>query len=235
VAAVTGFLAGLRRGVILSLAAIAAALGALGLAIHFSPGVAAYADARWHADAAVSSFLQHYMPLPDGSGQIPYSATALQLYLQQVQTQGTASAPYAASLRSMLAGAPPPAAPASTLGGVVDAALAQRLVAAGAFTAVVVAAEAALWLLAVLILGGAARRGWAGGVNALLGALLGMVERLVESAAALALLASLSVFPASSGLAAAIHHSRWAPLLLTALRRSVPAADHWLRSWLLWV
>ena len=234
VGALTGILSGARRGFVLALGALAAAVGAVALAAHMAPTVAAAANAHWHADRQVSAFLQRYMPLPDGSGQIPYSATAMQLYLQQATAQGTIAPQYAAALSTMLAQAGPPTG-STTLGAYVDGALAARIVDLGAFAAVLVIAETVLMAAVSLVFGGWARRGFLGLLNGILGAGLGLVERVVEVTAALALLASLSALPAFGGIAAALAHSRWAPILLGGLRHILPASNPLIRSWLSWL
>ena len=229
----TGLITGLRRGFVRALAGALVTLLALALAVHLGPRAAAYAVAHWNARAALAGFLARYLPLPDGSGQIPYSPSALALLLQQLQSQGDLTPAYAASLHGLL-GTAGPAPPASTLDAYIDGLLAARLLALAAFTVVLSAALAVLGPLAGLF----ARRvpgGWAGVSNAALGALFGAAERLVHITVLLAVLAALSAMPVLAALATVTRDSRYAPVLLAVLRHAVPASDQWLQSWLLWV
>ena len=233
-AACTGLLGGARRGLILALGGLVAAVLAVAAAAHLTPVVAAAANAHWHADRQVSAFLQRYMPLPDGSGQIPYSPSALQLFLQQATSQGAIAPAYASALAALV-GHSGPAAGNPTIGTYVDDALAARIVDFAAFTTALIVGEAVLLGIVHILLGGVARRGMAGLLNGVLGAAVGLMERLVEVTAGLIMLASLSVLPAFGAIAGALSHSRWAPLLLSAFRRVVPTADPLIQSWLSWL
>jgi uncharacterized membrane protein required for colicin V production len=231
----SGLLAGLRQGAVLSLAGLAAAAAAVGLAIHFGPILAAAAEAHWHLQRQLADFLQRYMPLPDGSGAVPYSPAALQLFLHQAVQGAGAPQPYLQAISALLH-TPGATATATTLGGYIDGLLAQRLLSFAAFLAVLMVGEAVLLGCARLAFGGVARQGLSGVANALGGAALGGLERLVEVSAVLALLAAVSVLPELGGVASALHGSRWAPVLLGALRHLLPpGTPGGLAAWIAWV
>ena len=226
-----GVLAGLRRGFILSLVALVAAVGAVALAVHLSPTVATLADARWQVQTHVAVFVGHAMPLPDGAGATPYSPSAAAVLGQQL---GAVTSPaYARAVSATLQALPRASAPLPpTLGAWVDAAVAARLVAVLAFLAVFLVSETVLLSGGRLLFGGAGRRGLAGLANTLLGAAAGGVERLAQAAMVLLVLVSLSLVPAFSGLAGVLQRSHWAPTLIAVAKGVVPTPGQWLPTWL---
>lgn len=234
VVGLSGLLSGARRGLILALGGLIAAVAAIVVAAHVGPTLASVANAHWHAARQVAAFLQRYMPLPDGSGQIPYSPSAMQLYIRQAVSQGAIPSGYAAAFTALIAQAGP-AVGNPTIGTYVDDALSTRIVDFAAFGVALIVSEVLLVSVVNLVLGRAGRHGWAGLLNGFLGACLGVLERLVEVAAVLAMLASLSVVPAFAGITGALSHSHWARLLLGGLQRVWPAADPMVRSWLTWL
>lgn len=216
-----GVLSGLRRGLILSLAAVAATVAAVALAVHFSPSAVAFALARWHLQTHIADFLGRVMPLPDGAGATPYSPSAAALLGQQIGN--AASSSYARAVDGILTALPPlTGSLPATLGGYVDRAVANRVVTLLAFVTIVLLSEAILLVAARLLLGRVARRGLAGAMNAVTGGAVGGVERLAQATLFLAILASLSLIPQLSGLAGPLHRSHWAPFLLTIVKKIVP-------------
>ncbi len=220
---------GLRRGLLLSVAALAASVLALVLALHYTTAAVAFANGHWHTETNLEHYLSRQMPLPDGSGQVPYTSASASVFTHELQ-QGPAGSSDAA-MASLFTSGPPPSGP-TTLQGYFDQILAQRIVSFGAFTALFVGGELVLNLLAGLIFGRIARRGVAGVLNGGLGGLFGAGERLVQAAVVLALVASASAVPAAHALAGPLDHSRWAPALIRTFRALLPGAQRWIGAWL---
>lgn len=220
-----GALAGIRRGLVLSLVGLGAVVAATLAAIHWAPAGVVFAQRHWQLESKLAAVLGRVMPLPDGAGATPYSPYAAGVFAQQI---GGASSPaYAQAMGRLLAQGSVPSPPPVTLGGYVADMAAEKLAPVLAFLAILIGGEVVLAHLGVLAFSRTARRGWAGAVNAVAGGVFSGVERLAEAALVLGALAALSRLPELSGLGAMLAHSHWSTFLLAALRR-VPG----LRSWL---
>ena len=224
---VLGLWQGMRRGLVLSVASIAATVLAVVLAVHYGPQAVSFADAHWHTQTNMEHYMARQMPLPDGSGQVSYSPASAAVLRQDIQ-QGTPGSAGVAVAQIFASPAPRPAP--RTLQGYFDAIVAQHVLGFVGFLAVMIGAEVVLHFVATVLFGRVARRGVVGVVNGGLGALIAAGERLVEVAAILAIVAAVAAVPAAAALNGAIHGSRWAPPLLHAFRAVLPSTGRWI-SW----
>lgn len=219
---------GLRRGLVLSVVGIAAALLAVLVAGHFGPRAVQFANVRWHSEQHLEQYLSRQMPLPDGSGQVPYSAAAASVLRQDIGRGLTG--PAGAAVASVFQ-APTPSPHPATLQGYFDAVVAGHVMGLAAFVALLVAGEIVFHFVGGLLFGRMARRGMAGLVNGGLGAILAAGERIVTATAILALMAALAAVPATAAVGSVLHGSRWATPLLSAFHAVLPETGKWV-NWL---
>lgn len=223
-----GFWQGLRRGLVLSVVGIAATVLAVVVAGQYGPRAVQAANAHWHTEQHLEQYLSRQMPLPDGSGQVPYSTAAAAVLRQDIGRGLTGPAGTAVA---NVFQAPPPSPKPATLQGYFDAVVASHVMGLLAFLALLIGGEVVFHFLGGLVFGRIARRGVAGVLNGGLGAVFAAAARLVEATAVLALMAALAAVPATAALEAVLHGSRWAAPLLSAFHAVLPETGKWV-NWL---
>jgi len=225
-----GLGAGIRRGAAESVVTLAASLAALVLALHLTPAVAQAAERRWAIEQRITPFLARNLPLPDGSGQIPYSPPALSLYLHLLPSSNQ---PAAAALAALVGG-PAPHAAQPTLQLYLAGLLAQRVLGVAAFAAVLGAVRLAS-ATALLPVARFVRRRPRSAAQRLGAAVLGALTGGLEAAGVTVLMAALAAVPLLAASATGIRRSGLVrPALLLAVHLA-PGSSAWLRPWLDWV
>ncbi len=224
-AALSGLLAGFRRGLLGSVLAVVGAALAFVVAIRVADPLAVWLQTHWGWETHLAGWLKPRLPLSGGMAQVPYSPGAVRLLARQ--SGNPAMQQYAAG--SSAATFPPGTVP-HTVGGYLADVFAVHLAQALCFVGLLMGTEAAVVTVGAYLLRGTASRRASGWLDRVGGAGFGAAERLAILAALLLGATSHGPFPGYDALATAVHHSRWAPGLMGLWRwaaASLPGARAW--------
>jgi len=216
---VLGVLSGLRQGAGRMLARWVGLIVALIAAALSAPPIAAWADAQWGLIARSAAFISRYVRLPRELAELELSTASLAAFLEHLRLPGGAP-DLLPALEHFLSQnvAPALARGTATIGAFVHDGLARLLLVVSVFLVVFVVAR---WITAAAVAAILSPLRLAG-IDRMLGAALGGLERLVLLSIALGVLAPWLTMPALIFLHTAVDGSRYAPMLMNIFLRYSP-------------
>lgn len=214
-----GVLSGVRQGLGRMLARLAGLVVGLLVAALSAQPVASWADSQWGLVARLVAMVSRYLHLPPELANRELATAPLSVILEQLRLPAAASGLMPALERFLAQSvAPALARGTATVGAFIHDGLARLLLLISAFFVVflvarwVTGAAVALFLSPLRL----------GGIDRLLGAAFGGLERLAVLAVVLGVLAPWLSVPALAFMHAAMDASRYAPMLMNAFLRYAP-------------